>query len=135
MKKQSVIITGLVVVVGLIGLGLFVSQDSDSTDEPVAAQTTETETEPELITVSEDGAEIRYQGVVGQTALETLRNEIPVETETSDFGEFVTSINGVAADSSSEYWAFYVNGELASVGAGAYEAADGDMIEWKLESF
>jgi len=69
----------------------------------------------------------------GQTALQLLKAKYQVETkEFTGLGEFVTSINGLSSDDK-HFWAFYVNGEMAQVGAGQYRSAEGDHIEWKLE--
>ncbi len=58
--------------------------------------------------------------------------KVPFEEE----GGLVTSINGVSQDpSASKYWMYYINGELAPVGAGDYIVQNGDEIVWKLESF
>lgn len=49
---------------------------------------------------------------------------------------FITSIEGIEQDESEGlYWLYYVNEEIPSVGAGEYIVEDGDLIEWKLESF
>ena len=47
---------------------------------------------------------------------------------------FLSSINGNEHDMDAErYWLFYVNDDMASVGAADYEIEEGDVIEWKLE--
>lgn len=121
---------------GLAGIGYIATQDDDtSTSTTNVEQTEDTAPSANDFTVSEDGKTVSYSGVTGEDALTTLQSHTEVVTETSDFGEFVTTINGVVADSSSEFWAFYVNGAQASVGADSYIATDGDTVEWKLESF
>ncbi len=81
-------------------------------------------------------AEIQYkvdQEDAGKTALELLKAKYTVETkEFAGLGEFVTAINGVAADDK-HFWAFYINQEMAQVGASQYAAKYGDQIVWKLE--
>lgn len=75
---------------------------------------------------------ITYQGEDGKTALELLKAREDVQTETSEFGELVTTING--QDGGGEkYWIFYVGGEMSSVGAGDYTTKTGETIEWKLQ--
>ena len=81
---------------------------------------------PEETTVS-------YDGVVGESALLTLQANHEVETDSFEFGEFVISINGIASEDGVNFWAFYVNGEQANVGADSYVAEEGDEIEWRLE--
>ena len=75
-----------------------------------------------------------YEGVEGKTALELLKATFLVETQSfGDMGEFVTAINGVDADTSAQFWAFYLNGEQSQVGASTYVTKSTDKIEWRLE--
>ena len=79
--------------------------------------------------------QITYQGQDGKNALEILKSNYQVATSTSaGLGEFVNEIDGVKPGQN-QYWAFYVNGSLASVGADSYVTRSGDNITWKLESF
>ncbi len=118
----------------LVSLGVLTGQNNTS---EVPAQTEEVQAEAvqQQAEISANGRAVGYAGVSGETALKTLRNLVEVEVETSEFGEFVTSINGLAANSDSEYWAFYVNGEPATTGAGSYQSEEGDEIQWRLEAF
>lgn len=125
----------------LLAVGLFAgcSSDAGGTDEAPAAESSAqpTEAAPSGLTVNADGTEVSYQGVAGKTALELLQQLDP-QAFTSGEGAnaFVTSIGGREADQAKqEFWAFYVNGEQAQVGAGSYEMQDGDEITWKLETF
>ncbi len=78
-------------------------------------------------------SEISYQGEAGKTAMELLKTNFRVETQSfGDLGEFVKSINGVEPDNS-HFWSLYVNGQQAQVGASAYVTASNDKLEWKLE--
>jgi hypothetical protein len=57
---------------------------------------------------------------------------IPFEEE----GGFVISINGIPQDTKAGlYWMYYINGELAPIGAAEYVVQDGDEITWRLEKF
>ena len=109
----------------------------DATATAPAAEETPAETPASGLTVSQDGLEVTYAGVAGMTALDLLLRLDPTAT-TSGEGEnaFVTSIAGRAADAAAnEFWGFYVNGEMAPVGAGSFVTEDGDVITWKLETF
>lgn len=76
---------------------------------------------------------ILYSGIEGRSALELLKEKYPVKTKNYDgIGEFVESINGKTPDAN-HFWAFYVNGQSSSIGAGQYITKAGDSIEWKLE--
>lgn len=77
--------------------------------------------------------EISYQGENGKNALLLLRKKASVEQDTSGL---VVSINGRKSNAEKrEYWAFYVNGKLASVGPAQYNTTNQDSIEWKIETY
>lgn len=86
---------------------------------------------------SDDAPELSYEGVAGKTALELLVDADPTAIVQGE-GEnaFVTGIEGrEAQESAKEFWALYVNGEMAQVGAGSLVTETGDEITWKLETF
>ena len=91
------------------------------------------------VTISADGEPTVYTDVSveeGTMAL-ALTQEV-AQVEASGEGEmaFVTSLNGRSASNESrEFWAFYVNGEAAQVGAGSYTVQNGDNIEWRIETY
>ncbi|WP_458414462.1 DUF4430 domain-containing protein [Schinkia sp. CFF1] len=68
------------------------------------------------------------------TALSLLQKEETVETMDSAWGPMITSINGLAA-AGTYYWAFYVNGEEASVGAASYKPKAGETLTFKYKSY
>jgi hypothetical protein len=84
---------------------------------------------------ADDAPELSYEGRDGSTALDLLLEADP-SAEVSGEGEnaFVTAIDGVVADPDSEFWALYVDDEMATVGAGSLETKDGEEITWKLET-
>ena len=130
------VLYGLIAVVVLVAAGFFgyqyiqdQSADNTTTQESNTSSTptpTVTESTPEVVS---------YQGEEGKTALALLQENAEVEMSGEGEMAFVTSINGVEADSSHQFWAFYVNGEQAQVGAGSYTTKASDEIEWKLEEF
>ena len=111
----------IVIILAVVGIFLYSSQDSDekTSENPVPAQ------------IQSD--EISYAGVDGKTALELLKSARDAKTSSFDnMGEFVISIDGKVADGS-HFWALYINGEMAQVGAGEYQTKNGETITWKLE--
>jgi hypothetical protein len=85
--------------------------------------------------VTADTTFISISAVEGEDALTTLKNVHQVETkEFPGQGEYVTAINGRAAESN-EFWAFYINGKSSEVGAGNYTGKAGDIYEFKIETF
>ncbi len=76
--------------------------------------------------------QLSYQGIQGQNALALLKKHAAVLTKHYSFGDMVTSINGVKG-SGPKYWTFYINGKMASVGAGSYTTKSTDTLAWKLQ--
>ena len=144
MKKLIVSVVALVAVIsgGLIIYNNSQSSDTNGTAQSVQEDKTQTaqedgerdseHTETAGLEISADGKTVAYAGIADETALETLKSLTEVETESTSFGEMVVGIHGLEADASSEYWSFYINGEAAQVGAGTYEAVEGDTFEWQL---
>lgn len=78
----------------------------------------------------------RSEVVVGKTALDLTKEKANIKTKGEGANAYVTEINGITAQvSKKEYWAFYVNGKMAEVGAGSYQLKEGDKIEWKIEKY
>lgn len=79
-------------------------------------------------------SEVSYQGVEDRTALSLLKDKYDVKTEAyAGVGEMVVSIDGVKP-TDKQFWAFYVNGKTAQVGADTYVTEPSDTITWKLET-
>lgn len=75
---------------------------------------------------------INYDGQDGKTALDLLKTSHEVKSEESSIGSFVTAIDA-DANTNDTYWMFYVNDELAPVGADQYQSKSTDKIEWRFE--
>lgn len=73
---------------------------------------------------------ISIKNVVGETALVSLKRDQKVDVKNSSYGEYVQGINGMEADAK-HYWAFYVNSQMASEGAGTYKMKAGDVLEFR----
>lgn len=77
---------------------------------------------------------VSYTAQKDTTALAQLKRVASgVITKSSSFGEYVQSIGTLKGGDGGKYWSFYVNGKMASVGAGSYVAKGGEKIEWKFE--
>ena len=74
--------------------------------------------------------------VVGKTALDLTKEKTNIKTKGEGVNAYVTEINGQEAlNSKKEFWAFYVNGKMAEVGAGSYKLKEDDKIEWRIEKY
>lgn len=66
-------------------------------------------------------------------ALEQQDSGIVIEGSESDYGLFVTTVNGVTADDSNqEWWCFTKGGEMLNTGVDTTPIADGDAFEITL---
>ena len=123
---------GLIAVVVLVAAGFLGYQYiQDQSASNTATRESGTSTTPTPTVTESTSDVVSYQGEEGKTALVLLQENAEVEMSGEGEMAFVTSINGVEADSSHQFWAFYVNGEQAQVGAGSYVTKADDEIEWK----
>lgn len=71
----------------------------------------------------------------GSTVLDVLNaSDAKVTVEDSDYGPYVTAINGVAAHDSYG-WTYTVNGKQPTVGAAECKVNAGDTIVWTLVQY
>ncbi|MCX6785392.1 MAG: DUF4430 domain-containing protein [Candidatus Komeilibacteria bacterium] len=77
----------------------------------------------------------------GQTVLDvlkeiTVKNKIALATKDyQDLGTLVQTIGDKTNGQDNKYWQYFVNGELAKVGAGGYQLTGGERVEWKFIEF
>lgn len=71
-----------------------------------------------------------------ETAAGLLNKTVGAQTKGKGENTYVIAIGNVTADpSKKQYWAFYINGKLAIIGAGSYQLRPNDHIEWKIETY
>ena len=130
MNKTILAAAASVAVLAVAGLGVLSlqSHSKQTSSPPPAIQVSQ----KQQIKFSDGGKTVAYNGQANKAALAVMQSLTNVETQTSSYGDFVTSINGFAATEGSEYWAFYVNGKLSDTGAGTYQTSPTDKIEWRL---
>lgn len=68
------------------------------------------------------------------TVGEALLDEGLIVGEDSEYGLYVTSVNGMTADWDNDqtYWAFYIDGEYATTGVDATEVTEGATYSFVL---
>jgi hypothetical protein len=126
-KKLETIVIAVVILLLGVAYG-FLSNKADAPTTDTNAQQSESAAEQQV-----PATFVRYPGQDGRTALDLLKASHRVETQSfGDMGEFVQAIDGLASDGS-HFWAFYLNGSQATVGAGSYVTKSSDSIEWRLE--
>lgn len=66
----------------------------------------------------------------------TAKNNIALATKDyKDLGALVERIGDKTNDQDNKYWQYFVNGELAKVGASSFKLTGGERVEWKFMEF
>ncbi|AEG44548.1 DUF4430 domain-containing protein [Isoptericola variabilis] len=131
---SATVSAGLLAAALLAGCSTDAEPAAETAAEPTVSASVEADVSEGADTESA-APELTYAGQEGRTALELLLEADPSATVEGE-GEmaFVTGIGGVEAGEN-EFWALYVDGEPAQVGAGSLVTEDGQEITWKLEAF
>jgi hypothetical protein len=123
MSRAALIKTNVIAaVVVLTGLGIGTAYVANSPSHKVDV----------LTNAQHQIMQISYHGQQGQNALSLLKKHAAVQTKHYSFGDMVLAINNVTGNGP-KYWTFYINGKMASVGAGTYTTKVSDMLTWKLQ--
>ena len=92
--------------------------------------------EQKITGINKAEASQKYGIGVNKTALDLLRRSASVVAKGDKENAYIVEINGRRVDDrKNEYWAFYLNGKMAQIGAGSYQLKNGDKIEWKIETY
>ena len=68
----------------------------------------------------------------GTSALDALKQLMPLDYQDTAFGAFVTGVAGRPAGEGN-YWALYADGEYAKVGVSLLKLEKDTRLEWRLE--
>ena len=125
-KKEKLLVAVLILTVAFFGAA-YGSQKEESLNEG----------EINHKIIIEDLGEYDLILADGSTAGDALEkasvdNGFSVEYIEYDFGRMVQSINNKTANND-YFWGFYINDEMASVGADSLKIKEGDKTEWKYE--
>lgn len=139
MKKLIAVLLVLVLALSLIACGTTKAPEAapettPSTEAPVESTAAPTEdTAPvgvsfTVVVTDLDGTETTFEYTSDAASVgEALLAEGLIAGDESDYGLYVTTVNGITADWATEnaYWAFYINGEYAQTGVDATEITEG----------
>lgn len=132
-KKKKIIAAVVVIAVIAVFAGVYAAFS------PKASQGTKSYT---VEVVNKEGESKTYSGKTDAEYLSGLMDELAAAGDfsydgtTSDYGLYITAINGETADYSVDgaYWSIYVNGEYGSYGADQQPVTDGDSFKFAYES-
>ena len=89
-----------------------------------------------FVVVDKDGNETSFEIHTDKTTVgEALLDVDLITGETSEYGLYVKTVNGITADYDADrtYWAFYVNGEYATAGVDSTSIEEGATYSFKVE--
>ena len=151
---QLILCTVLIAAMALVaaGCGSKTSAPTEESETTVATTSEATFPESETTAAAEDTAQVQsvsFTFVVTDldgnettfdittekaTVGEALLDEGLIAGEDGDFGLYVTSVNGIAADWDNDqtYWAFYIDGEYAMTGVDSTEVTEGATYSFVL---
>lgn len=127
-KQLAAIAVGFLAIVLIVVVALIVANQSRP------STTTTQSTTPAATPPTQSADVITYTATTNGSALDQLKaiNDTVIVKQT-DMGSYVDSINGLAGGTDGKYWSFYVDGEMAQVGAGEFMPKGGEKIVWKFQ--
>lgn len=140
MNKKVLVIAIILIIIGL-GVFYYVNkQNTPVSDNTVVAPFKEEIFTIEVVANEEEIVRYPFASLNDETLEQTL--DIALEDghfdyakKVSDFGSFVTSINGIEADSTKEFWSIKINGEDSLVGISQINPNENDVIQFILNKF
>ena len=103
----------------------------------VPASCSATDTDGVVHNYPADGSSNSYLAICALEA--AIKNgsisSVQLSNQYPTMGLFITSINGITADPSSQYWAIYQNGAYASSGIALLPVSAGDVLMFQLHDF
>ena len=129
--KKSILFSVLaVILVAALAVGAYFLYDSL---KPSVQQGSKAIT----ILVTKDGETLKNESYkTNAEYLEgVLKENNSAEFSSGQYGVYIESACGIKADSTSEFWAIYLNGEMTQYGASEQPVMDGETYELRLEKF
>lgn len=86
--------------------------------------------------VDKDGNETAFEiHTDKETVGEALMEHDLIAGDESEYGLYVTTVNGITADYDKDgmYWAFYINGEYAQTGVDSMPVEEGESYSFQIE--
>lgn len=140
MKKKLLLLSSATLIIILsvfVARNVFVSLKPASVSPTPATQQKNTESKIQIIIDYGNDEKVNSDYLLSDndtafSVLEkiTLDKQIPLETESYDFGIFVKSINDLESGADMA-WIYFVNSESGQVAADQHILSSGDMVEWK----
>lgn len=128
MKKRSIIITVIVLlaIIALMAIAFVIWGPKPVTgDKTITVEIVKSQNDTNTVTISTNAL---YLG-------EALEQEQLIQGENSQYGLFITTVDGLTADSTKqEWWCITKGGEQVNTGADSTPIQDGDKFEITLKT-
>ncbi len=135
MKNKRTYITGMIVLILCIASFAMVYISFSPKTDKTGGKAYE-------LVASDGNRSIIYKGKTDALYLSGLMDQLmetdnfTYESVDGEFGSYITSVNGVSAESSRKTnWMVYVNGEFGQYGIDSQPVNDGDSFALRLESY
>ena len=147
MKKYLFIVLIITAIIVGIFLYLFISKNIiQKTDNQENTINNELDVKKKIFTleiITSDNSIVKYKvSFIPNSKLSTILTSLAkedknfsFETEESDFGEYIISINGIKADSNKEFWNLKTNGNNSTLGISDFVPQENDLITFTILNF
>lgn len=146
MKRNNKLLSFLLCIVLTVAMALFTigCNDNNNTTTPNSSSNVQEKntvmgegaTVFNFIVTDKDGNETAFEIHSDKTTVGDALVELGlIAGETSSYGLYVKTVNGITADYDADktYWAFYINGEYAPTGVDATNITAGATYAFKVE--
>lgn len=139
-KFSKIILAGLILLVALGIYFLLIKSTASKINSPSNQVQTAVKNTAQLdIHYGDNKADDIFKSIPispNETALDFTQGLTTLKTTGQGSSAFITSVNGVSADSvKSQFWELLINGKPSNVGAGSYIVKNGDKLEWKISTY
>lgn len=146
MKRNSKLLSFLLCIVLTVAMALFTIGCNDNNNTTTTNPSGNVQEEINVmgegatvfnfIVTDKDGNETAFEIHTDKTTVGDALVELDlIAGETSSYGLYVKTVNGITADYDTDktYWAFYINGEYAPTGVDATNITAGASYSFKVE--
>lgn len=135
MKKKRYLFIILFLLIGFIS-GCATTENSETTTkEEKQVEAVQEEKITVILSVDDGQEQIEEKEIPieeGAILMDVMKEHFTIEEE----GGFIHSIDGIApAEDEEKAWMYFVNGEMAKVGAQEFELSPGDEVTFDLQSW
>lgn len=127
------IVLALTMMLSFAGCG---SSNAEGTQAPQTTAAATAEVTFTLVVTDAEGSDTTFPITTDKATVgEALLAEGLIAGEDSEFGLYVTTVNGITLDWDKDqmYWAFYIDGEYAQTGVDSTDVVDGAVYSFVAE--